>query len=95
MPGCRSWRGAAESSGLMSALTNLQVQAVSQLLGLCVCVLDDLVWASQASPRCKGWPQCESGSLTVGYGLRGKLCFATWLHGQKRGPSSVSGIIEL
>lgn len=53
----------------MSILKNLQVQAVPQLLGLCVCVLDDLVWASQLSPRCKGWPQCGLGPLAGGMAL--------------------------
>lgn len=51
------WHGFAERSG--SSLTNLQVQAVSQSLELPVHVLDDLFWASQPSPRCKGWPSVD------------------------------------
>lgn len=55
----------------MSSLTNLEVQAVHQLLGLRVCVLDDWAWASQPSPRCKGWPQRGFGHLAQGYGFQG------------------------
>lgn len=79
----------------MSILKNLQVQAVPQFLGLCVCVLDDLVWASQLSPRCKGWPQCGLGPLAGGYDPGVELCIVTWFHDQRRGPGPVSDAIGL
>jgi len=62
-PGLRGSRGAPESPESMSILTNLEVQAVHRLFGLCVCVLDDLVWACQTSSRCKGWAQYGLGHL--------------------------------